>query len=267
MHTTAPPAPTAPKRIELNGKPIGSGRFPAICAPLVARTSEALLAEAAAVAARKPDIIEWRVDFFEGIAHTAEVLAMAARIRQLANGIPVLFTRRSMREGGEGIGLTEPHVINLYRAVCDSGNVDFVDYEMGNLPVHVREVREITQARGVKLVLSFHDFSGTPSLEFLNERFVEAERRHGDIAKVAVMPRSMDDILTLLTATLQSSRRLGIPVVSMAMGGQGALTRLCGWAFGSAMTFAVGQSASAPGQIPIDEVEAGLAILRRAMGE
>lgn len=259
--------PPAPKRIELDGKAVGSGRFPAICAPLVARSRDGLLAEAAVVAARKPDIIEWRVDFFEGIGDTAQVLAVAAHIRHASGGIPLLFTRRSMREGGERIALSEQQVINLYRAVCAAGNVDIVDYEMGNDPAHVREVRELAQANRVKLILSFHDFSGTPALEFLNERFGEAERRGADIAKVAVMPRSMDDILTLLAATLQSSRKLGIPVVSMAMGAQGALTRLCGWAFGSAMTFAVGEQSSAPGQMPIAEVEAGLAIMRKAIGE
>nr|MBA3774763.1 type I 3-dehydroquinate dehydratase [Ramlibacter sp.] len=56
------------KAIELRGGPVGGGRVPAVCAPLVGRTREALLAEVAAVAARKPDILEWRVDFFEAIA-------------------------------------------------------------------------------------------------------------------------------------------------------------------------------------------------------
>ena len=63
--------PCQPKPIHLHGKPLGSGRFPAICAPLVGRTREQLLAEAALVAAKKPDLLEWRVDFFEGIADTA----------------------------------------------------------------------------------------------------------------------------------------------------------------------------------------------------
>lgn len=259
--------PMQPKAIELDGKPVGSGRFPAICVPLVGRTRERLLSEAAAVAARKPDILEWRVDFFEGIADTDEVIALAAQIRRAAHGIPLLFTRRSVREGGERISLSEQQVIGLYRAVCAGGHADIVDFEMGSDPAHVREVRELSQACGVKLILSFHDFSKTPALDVLNQRFTEAERLGADIAKVAVMPRAMDDILTLLTATLQSSRQLGIPVVSMSMGGHGALTRLCGWAFGSAMTFAMGESSSAPGQMPIEDVEAGLAVLRKALGE
>jgi len=87
------------------------------------------------------------------------------------------------------------------------------------------------------------------------------------VAKVAVMPRSMEDVLTLLTATLQASQTLDIPVVSMSMGGLGSMTRLCGCAFGSAMTFAVGQGSSAPGQMPIEDVAAGLALLHKAFGK
>jgi 3-dehydroquinate dehydratase-1 len=52
----------------------------------------------------------------------------------------------------------------------------------------------------------------------------------------------------------------------MAMGGLGAVSRLCGGVFGSALTFAVGAAASAPGQVPIDEVRATLAVLQRATG-
>jgi 3-dehydroquinate dehydratase I len=255
-----------PKAIQLDGKRFGSGNFPAICAPLVGRTREKLLAEAAVVAAKKPDIIEWRVDFFEGIGNTTDVLDMAARIRQVAGDAAILFTRRSMREGGEKIALTEPQVVALYRAVCESGHVDLVDFEMSSAADHLAQVREFSKARGVKLVLSFHDFQSTPAVDVLNARFAQAESLGADIAKIAVMPRDMEDVLSLLAATLQSSRKLGIPVVSMSMGAQGAITRLCGWTFGSAMTFGVGESSSAPGQMPIEDLVAGLTVARRAFG-
>ncbi len=255
-----------PKAIHLNGKPLGSGRFPVICAPLVGRTREQLLAEAARVAAKKPDLLEWRVDYFQGIADTAAVVELAARIEEVAGGMPLLFTRRSSREGGEKIALSEEQVVDLYRAVCETGQVDLVDFEMGNDAAQVRQVREFSRASGVQLVLSFHDFQQTPALEFLNQRYAQAQSLGADVAKVAVMPRTMDDVLTLLTATLQSSRSLDIPLIGMAMGGPGAISRLCGWAFGSALTFAVGDSASAPGQLPIEDLEAGLAVLRKAFG-
>lgn len=252
--------------IELGGKPLAGGRLPAICAPLVGRTREQLLAEVAAVAALAPDLLEWRVDFHEGIADTADVVDLAGRLKAAAGGIPLLFTRRSSREGGEPIPLLEPQVIALCGAVCASGHVDFVDYEMSNTPDEVCEMRERSRAAGVQLVLSFHDFQGTLPLEQLQEKFALAEQLGADVAKVAVMPRDMQDVLTLLAATLHASRSLSIPVISMAMGGPGAVTRLAGGLFGSALSFAVGQSASAPGQWPIEELETALALLRRASG-
>jgi 3-dehydroquinate dehydratase-1 len=253
-----------PKAIELKGSAVGSGRFPAICAPLVGRTRERLLAEVAVVAAKRPDILEWRVDFFDGIVDTAQVVDVLAGIKQTAGGIPILFTRRSMREGGERIALSEAEVVALYRAVCATGDVDLVDFEMGNDIADVQQVREISRAHGIKLILSFHDFHRTPSVEALEQRFAQAASLGADIAKVAVMPQGMDDVLTLLSATLRASKALDIPLVSMSMGRFGAITRMCGWAFGSAMTFAVGEASSAPGQMAIEDVDAALVLLQKA---
>jgi 3-dehydroquinate dehydratase-1 len=92
-----------------------------------------------------------------------------------------------------------------------------------------------------------------------------ADQLGADVAKVAVMPRNLDDVLTLLTATHEASKKLRIPLVSMSMGPLGSLTRLFGWAFGSALTFAVGASSSAPGQVPVEDLNTVLAILQRSM--
>jgi 3-dehydroquinate dehydratase-1 len=141
-----------------------------------------------------------------------------------------------------------------------------MDFEMANDDGDVAQVRAFTRAVGVPLVLSFHDFTATPATGTLAARFTQAKALGADIAKVAVMPVSMEDVHRLLGATLQASQTLGIPVISMAMGPLGAVSRLCGGAFGSALTFAMGAAASAPGQMPIDDVRAGLAVLDRAQG-
>lgn len=253
------------KPIELKGKPVGGGKFPLICTPLVGRTGDAILLEVQQVLAKRPDLLEWRVDFFEDIGHTPAVLELAAGIRQAAGAVPLLFTRRSSREGGEKIALSEEEVVALYGAVCRSGQVDLVDFEMSNDAAQVRQVRQFSQAHGVRLMLSFHDFHATPELDVLNRRFLQAQQLGADIAKVAVMPRRLEDVLTLLSATLQASQQLTIPLVSMSMGGYGSLTRLFGWAFGSAMTFAIGAGSSAPGQVPIEDLNTVLAILQKSM--
>ena len=250
------------KPITLQGRPLAGGSLPAVCIPLVARSADALVAEAAAVAPMSPDLVEWRVDFYEGIARADEVVALAARLRQAAGNVPLLFTRRSTREGGQPMGLTEAQVVDLYRAVCSAKAVDIVDFEMAANGADVEAVRQAARAHGIALLLSFHDFGKTPPVPQLLERFRQAQALGADIGKVAVMPGSRADVLALLQATLQASEELAIPVAGMSMGALGAVSRLCGGEFGSALTFAVGQAASAPGQLPIDALRQGLAVLR-----
>jgi 3-dehydroquinate dehydratase I len=255
------------KLIEVRGRPISDGKRPLICTPLIGRKRDDVLAETAKIVQKKPDLLEWRVDFFDAIGDAAEVIETAKAIRAAAGEIPVLFTRRSIKEGGERIALSEEEVVRLYEAVCGSRCVDLVDFEMSNHPEDLLRVRAASKANGIGMVMSFHNFSYTPGLETLNQRFLEAERLGADVAKVAVMPRDLQDVLTLLTATLQSSEKLRIPLISMSMGGYGSLTRMFGWVFGSTVTFAVGASSSAPGQVPIEDLNTVLEILRQSLGQ
>ena len=73
--------------------------------------------------------------------------------------------------------------------------------------------------------------------------------------------------MTLLAATFEASQSLlDIPLISMSMGPYGSISRMVGGVFGSALTFAVGKSSSAPGQMPIEELRAVLATVRRSTG-
>lgn len=238
--------------------------YPAVCAPLVARTNDALVAECTAVAAKGPDLIEWRVDFFDAIGDAKKMLATAKQLKAAAHGIPILFTRRSAREGGQEIAIGEEQVVQLYRSVSGSDLVDMLDVEMESEEAHLEAVREMARDAGLPLVLSFHDFAATPSIDALVRRFERMQSLGADVAKIAVMPLSRDDVLALLGATLAASGKCSIPIVSMAMGGLGAVTRTSGWVFGSAMTFAVGASSSAPGQMPIEDVRFAIEALKHA---
>jgi len=249
------------KRIHVRGTPIADGRVPAICTPLVGRTPDDVLAEASAVLPKRPDAIEWRVDGFAGIGDTALVLDTAHRLRERSGATPIIFTRRSTAEGGSPIPLGEPQVLDLYAAVCGSGAVDIVDYELSNDAANRARVRELTRASGVALILSFHDFGGTPDAATLAAKYAAAHREGADIAKVSVMARDPGDVLVLLGASLEASRALPLPLVSISMGGLGTLSRIAGGVYGSALTFAVGKASSAPGQVPIEDLRAALALV------
>ncbi|HXR56467.1 MAG TPA: type I 3-dehydroquinate dehydratase [Casimicrobiaceae bacterium] len=249
--------------ITVRGEAIAGGRVPAICTPLVGRTADAILAELATVLRKSPDVIEWRVDHFAGIADTGAVIDVARRIKLQAPRTPLVFTRRSEREGGARTSLADDPPIGLYEAVCAARCIDLVDWEIANGPASMARVRDVARAHDVALIASYHDFRTTPERSVIIATFAEAARDGADVAKVAVMPNDAGDVLTLLDATWEAHRSLAIPLISMAMGPLGALTRIAGAAFGSALTFAVGAASSAPGQLAIDDLRATLDILRR----
>ena len=243
---------------------IGGGSGPLICAPLVGKTEDAIFAELAVLLPKRPDVIEWRADFFTSLSDTKAVMRMVAGIVAAAPNLPLIFTIRSGREGGQPIELSDREVVALDAAVSGESGVDYVDCELGNSQKDIEYLRDIAHAAGTKIIGSYHNFDRTPERDFLVAKFIEAESHGLDVAKVAVMPKSMDDVLTLLGATLEGKKRCGLPLITMSMGGFGAVSRMVGGAFGSALTFAVGRSASAPGQVPIEDLRQVLEIVERS---
>lgn len=244
---------------------MGKGQQPLICTPLVGENQKAILSELEKVIDKKPDIIEWRVDFFEKIGQLQDVITVAKTIKEMSGNIPILFTIRSHREGGQPISLSQNEIVDLYANVCRSQTVDIIDFELSNPIEHIRHLRKVSQDTQIKMIMSYHNFEFTPGQDHLMEKFMEAEAYSADIAKVAVMPKTLKDVLTLLSVTLEAKDQLNIPVITMSMGGYGSLTRMIGGVFGSAVTFAVGENSSAPGQIRIEDLKTVLRIVEKSI--
>lgn len=242
------------------------GETPLVCTPLVGRTRERLLREVAGILPKKPDLFEWRVDHFGAIADSAAVLATLHALRAEVGSLPIIFTCRAERVGGHACGLDEPQVTQLYAAVCASRQVQFVDFELDSDAAQVAQVRASTRTHEVRLILSYHNVSYTPGTDFMVERFLEAERLGADVAMVQVRPRDRGDVLRLLAATAEADTKSRIPLISMSIGPLGSVSRLVGGLFGSSLTFAVGDKASAPGQIPIGDLIGVFDVIRRARG-
>lgn len=251
--------------LTIAGRPVGGGKEPLACCPLVGRDEGAVLAELRRVVAKSPDLIEWRVDFFAAIADRERVVALARQVREAAAGIPIIFTRRSTREGGEAIPIGEGEVLEMYRAVARAGCADFYDYELSSEAAHFAQAVALARETGSQLIASYHNFQTTPPRAEIVAKMVGMRDAGADVAKVAVMPQNLEQVLTLLGATLEASDRIELPIISMSMGGYGSLTRLFGWAFGSSVSFAVGDQASAPGQVPIADLRSVVEVVQRAL--
>lgn len=251
--------------IVLHGEPLAGGALPAIITPLIGATRDELLDEVAVIVAQAPDVLEWRVDFFAELGDIGAVLDTARAIRCAAPGVPLLLTRRHVREGGNPIALDEAQVVALYAAACEARCVDLIDYELDNAAADLCRLRDVSRANGVALIVSYHNFVCTPDAATLDARFSDAQRVGADVAKLAVMPHDAADVLALLAATERARQRLDIPLISMSMAELGAPSRIIGWLYGSAATFAVGRSGSAPGQIAIARLRVALDAVRQAL--
>lgn len=170
------------------------------------------LREAAGLGARDGvNLVEIRLDCLVG-GGTGLPRAIA-RIKR-----PLILTARHPREGGSG-GLRDAHRAALLEPLLH--RAAFVDVELRSAR---RLANTLHHARGlgVETILSFHDFSRTPSLERLREKIREGRRLGASIVKIAATLRGPRDLATLLL--LQASG--GGDVAVMGMGPLGKISRL-----------------------------------------
>jgi 3-dehydroquinate dehydratase-1 len=143
---------------------------------------------------------------------------------------------------------------------------DIIDVEIFSGDDIVKQSIDNIHEAGCLVIASNHDFHKTPSEEELINRMMKMQAMNADIPKIAMMPQSRADVLTLLSATSRMYEEFADrPIITMSMSSKGVISRLTGEVFGSAMTFgAVGQ-VSAPGQIPVESLNEVLNILTKAI--
>lgn len=240
---------------------IGNNRWSRMALSLTAATSGALLEQARIDMDAQPDLLEWRADYFQAIDDTRETLKALTQLRKVSGNIPLIFTCRSAAEGGQR-NLAAVYRFKLYLDVVASGQADLVDLELASDPSLICSIYQSCQNHQVKLILSYHNFEKTPPEADIEATLLAAQHLGADIAKVAVMPQTPQDVLTLLMATCRVRQSaLEIPAIAIAMGELGKITRLAGALFGSDVTFAAGQSSSAPGQMSVEALRRGWGLL------
>ena len=243
---------------------IGAGA-PKIIVPIVGGTKEDILNEAKTFDSIPVDVVEWRVDWFEHVFEFDKVEDVLKELRTVLGNIPLLLTFRTKKEGGEkAIDTKDYKELNLRAA--KTGYVDFIDVEIFTGDDVVREIIDGAHAAGVRVIASNHDFFKTPAKSDIIYRLRKMQDMGADIPKIAVMPQSKRDVLTLLCATEEMvTDYADRPIITMSMAGTGVISRLCGEVFGSSMTFGAAKKASAPGQMGVNDLNTVLDLLHCAM--
>ncbi|MFD2629118.1 type I 3-dehydroquinate dehydratase [Oceanobacillus kapialis] len=234
---------------------------PKIIVPLMGTTESELLEEITYIKEQQPDTVEWRADVFQNVKDLQAVENALHLIREKLTPIPLLFTFRTEQEGGR-CPMPLSDYFHLLKTVINSQQVDLVDMELLTDESMLQEVISHAKHRGVNVILSNHEFTHTPAKETLLFRLQKMVTLGADIPKIAVMPQTVKDLLTLLEVT-QEANESEQPIITMAMGKLGLLSRLAGEVFGSVATFAAGKQASAPGQISVSELRKALQIIHQ----
>ncbi len=246
------PLPANP--IKLGGLTLG-GPQPLICAP--SASLSAIYRWANLPAHERPDLFEWRQDLSVVNPVFPSILKLIFSGMSLLP-MPLIVTRRRQQEGGAA--KDSQHRVNLLLACAPIASA--IDIEVQS---PYRDWLVAALPAEMPLIVSWHDFAGTPPLDELKniiERATMVRNGQNIAVKFAAMAHTTDDAETVLQA-VQWARREGFggPLIGIAMGEAGQHTRIEATRNGCDLTFARAEGmGSAPGQMTVAET-------RRRLGE
>lgn len=245
--------------VEIRGLCIGEGR-PKIIAPIMGKTEDDILSQAAAMQGLPADLVEWRADAYTH-AETPRISRMLFDLRAALGGdMPLLFTYRTRAEGGFGEASLEGYRrVNLL--ALQSGEADLLDVELNRGEALTREMARAIHAADRRMLLSQHDFQATPGESSMVETLRRMEAFGADIRKMAYMPQQKEDVHALLNACAKAAQAQGSPICAISMGRLGALSRIACSAYGAALTFGNAVGESAPGQIGVEVLRSMIDLL------
>ncbi len=213
-----------------------------IAIPILQEKEEDIINTAQDFVKKGADLLELRID---GITNLNS--DMVKNIIESIN-FPVIATNRSKKEGGFFLG-SEKERINILKNCCDLENVEYIDIELQTDPCLRNFLIDKCREANVKTIISFHDFEKTPSVDYLL-KIVNEEKELGDVAKIAVMPRNLEDTINVLAIMSHCDNTIAI-----SMGEIGSYTRVMASKFNAPFTFATGGDVTAPGQIDIETMK------------
>jgi len=185
------------------------------------------------------DILELRIDLL-----SQKPQGVLEDLKKL--GLPIIITNRMKDQGGSWQGSEDERIRELLLLLPLADAVD-IELCACDRDIVVKKARNA----GKTVIISTHDFQKTPDNMVMDGIICESLETGADIAKLAVMPGSLCDVLRLLEVTLHATGN----VCTIAMGATGKHSRIIAPIYGSVMTYGYVDTPTAPGQLRIDEMK------------
>lgn len=223
--------------------------------PITAKTKEQALAQAQVIAnTADADLAEFRIDLLSFASDTKQVIALGHELKKILGNKPMIATIRTKNEGGQ-LEISDADYGKTYQAYLKNPFMDWLDVEMFRDQKVVSEIVQKAHQKKVLVVMSNHDFQKTPSQDEIEKRLLKQDQMGADVLKIAVMPKSKQDVFTLMNATLKVSQETTKPLLTMSMGQLGTISRVATANMGGSYSFGMIGQASAPGQIDVTKLK------------
>ncbi|MDO7231441.1 type I 3-dehydroquinate dehydratase [Acinetobacter nosocomialis] len=223
--------------------------------PITAKTKEQALAQAQVIAnTADADLAEFRIDLLSFASDTKQVIALGHELKKILGNKPLIATIRTKNEGGQ-LEISDADYGKTYQAYLKNPFMDWLDVEMFRDQKVVSEIVQKAHQKKVLVVMSNHDFQKTPSQDEIEKRLLKQDQMGADVLKIAVMPKSKQDVFTLMNATLKVSQQTTKPLLTMSMGQLGTISRVATANMGGSYSFGMIGQASAPGQIDVSKLK------------
>ncbi|WP_127167210.1 type I 3-dehydroquinate dehydratase [Veillonella sp. CHU732] len=228
-----------------------------ICVPIVGPSIEEILSQVQEAVQAKVDLIELRPDMWMKNSHISEeayistIVNLVEEVHSKYEKMPMLFTWRTLAEGGE-TPLSSENYCKLLQAIVDQNIVDAVDVELFAYTDTMGQIIKQAHHQGIQTVMSYHNFHKTLNRDTLHLYAEQMISAGAAVIKFALMPTTSDDVLSVLQFTKELTEQYPqLPRITMSMGKLGQMTRTCGHVFGNCLTFGTLGQASAPGQVKV----------------
>ncbi len=188
------------------------------------------------------DLVEMRLDRMG--MESDEWIDYGERIERA--GYPVIATLRIQEEGGDWTGKDEARRDIFFKAMEHFSSIDI---ELRSVLMPELAEEGLRLKRGV--IISFHDYEGTPSDVELEQIIERASANEVSVPKIAAQVNSENDIERLKNLLGKPRRQ---PICVIGMGEMGTGTRVMFPQAGSCLAYGHLGESTAPGQLPLEEL-------------
>ncbi|KAL6223092.1 hypothetical protein ACLB2K_006482 [Fragaria x ananassa] len=190
------------------------------------------------------DVVEIRLDYLKVFNSNQDLKTLIKE-----SPMPTLFTYRPKWEGGQYDG-DEKHRLDVLRLAMELG-ADYIDVEFQAAHEFIDSI-DGKKPEKLKVIVSSHNYQDTPSVEDLGDLVARIQATGADIVRITTTALDITDVARIFQLSVHSH----VPVIALAMGERGLISRILCAKFGGYFTSGTLHSeiVSVPGEPTIKDI-------------